>query len=263
VCTQSQHKVEVHSLHAELAALRAELTELRKSIQVKPALHSQVQSPTTATPGSLQPASSYATAVSANTDKDSQRTKLPNTVPQRTSAQSASDRKFNIVMYGIKECPKGTPKHARMASDMKSVCTTVQSIYPELSEHSICDSTRLGKYSSEHTRDRPILVKFSRSCDVSNILINRRKLVNSAVSIKPFMTKSERATESALLRERRSLITSGTEKSSIKIRGNSLYINNSKYGVVKDSVFTPCHSPAHSPVNMEDIETSSSPNPEQ
>ena len=104
MCTQSQHKVEVHSLHAELAGLRAELTELRKSIQVKPALHSQVQSPTTATPGSLQPASSYATAVSANTDKDSQRTKLPNTVPQRTSAQSSSDSKFNST---VAMCSKG------------------------------------------------------------------------------------------------------------------------------------------------------------
>ena len=111
-------------------------------------------------------------------------------------------------------------------------------IHPELTEQSICDCTRLGKYSEEQTR--PILVKLSCACDVHTILSNRHKLADteSSISIKPFMTKSERIAQSTLLKERRALIITGTDKSQIKIRGNTLYVNKAKYGTAKDSVFS-------------------------
>ena len=147
-------------------------------------------------------------------------------------------------MYGINESPKGTRIHSRVSNDVKQVSTTIQSICPDVSEQSICDCIRLGKYSSERTR--PVLVKLSRACDVHSILSSRHKLAHSEsnnVSIKPFMTKSERETESTLLKERRALITSGVDKSEIKIRGNTLYVNKTKFGTVKDSVFSR-HEPA-------------------
>ena len=59
------------------------------------------------------------------------------------------------------------------------------------------------------------------------------------------MTKSERETESTFLKERRALITSGIDKSKIKIRGNTLYVNKTKFGTAKDSVFSR-HEPAQS-----------------
>ena len=59
--------------------------------------------------------------------------------------------------------------------------------------------------------------------------------------MKPFMSASEKLTESALLKERRALINSGVDRQSIKIRGNFLYVNNSKYGTASESIFTACN----------------------
>ena len=128
---------------------------------------------------------------------------------------SIPDHKFQIQIV-IYECAKGTPRHVRIGTDTNSVTKTIQSICPELTGQSICDCTRLGKYSND--RHRPVLAKLIRSCDVSNILANRRKLSNlRGISIKPLMTSKERRTESTLLRQRRALIDSGVRKDSIKI----------------------------------------------
>ena len=120
--------------------------------------------------------SSYATVVQANRS-----VRTSNTIPT-----AAADRKYNIVVYGINESPKGTHIHSRVSNDVKLVSTTIQSICPDVSEQSICDCTRLGKYSSERTR--PVLVKLSRACDVHSILSSRHKLAHSEsnnVSINP------------------------------------------------------------------------------
>ena len=140
---------------------------------------------------------------------------------------SESDRKL-LVIYGLDECTEGTPRHVRISTDVDSVTKTIQSVCPDISCQSICGCTRLGWYSND--RHRPVLVKLTRSCDVSNILANRGKLSNLlGISIKPLMSHKERNTESILLRERYILINSGTSKSDIKIRRNALYINNTKY----------------------------------
>ena len=115
---------------------------------------------------------------------------------------------------------------------MDSVCGAIQSLCPNLSDQSICDCSRLGKYSV--TRSRPVLVKLARSCDVSLILSSRHKLSSQSSSqsqniyIKQFMSALEKLTEAAFLKERRALINSGVDRQSIKIRGNFLYVNNSK-----------------------------------
>ena len=168
--------------------------------------------------------------------------------PQATTL--TSERKFNIVVYGINECPKGTRMHKRLSDDINSVSEIVHSICPDLSNQSICDCTRLGKYSEE--RSRPIVARLFRVQDVHAILANRQKLSNSPnnkVSIKPFMSKSDRLTESTLLKERRALIDSGFDRSIIKIRGNSLYVKNKKFGTAKELKFTP-HSTTTSTIGQ-------------
>ena len=55
--------------------------------------------------------------------------------PQATPL--AAERKFNIVVYGIKERPKGTHIHKCLSDDIKSVSETVHSICPDLSSQSI------------------------------------------------------------------------------------------------------------------------------
>ena len=52
------------------------------------------------------------------------------------------------------------------------------------------------------------------------------------------MSESERIIESTLLKERRALIDSGTDRNSVIICGNSLYVNNAEYGTANESNFT-------------------------
>ena len=74
---------------------------------------------------------------------------------------------------------------------------------------SIKDCVCLGKHN-EQRRSRPILVKFNRFADVSNIL-SKRKDLDSHFLIKPVMSPDERKTES-ILKERWNLTQSGVPK---------------------------------------------------
>ena len=80
---------------------------------------------------------------------------------------SNPDRKFCVVVYGLNENPKGTPKHCRISNDVKSASELNQPLCPELTEQSIRDCSRLGKYTSD--RNRPLLIQLFRSCDASSI----------------------------------------------------------------------------------------------
>ena len=51
------------------------------------------------------------------------------------------------------------------------------------------------------------------------------------------MSPTERATDSILLKQRWSLIQSGTDRQSLRIRGSRLYCNSRLYGQVIDSKF--------------------------
>lgn len=96
----------------------------------------------------------------------------------------------------------------------------------------------IGKYSEQRTR--PLSVRFARSCDAATVLSNRHKIPKEDhpnVFIKPFMSISERKTESTLLKERRTLIDSGVERRFIRIRGNSIYINKTKVGSASEDIF--------------------------
>ena len=145
-----------------------------------------------------------------------------------------------------------------MASDINSVTTVIQSVCPNLTEQSVCDCVRLGKYSND--RQRPILVKLARSCDAASILAKRRKLSTSNIYIKRHMSTKERSDEKIILQERRSLITSGIDRSIIKIHGKTIYVNNKEHGTVTDSGFTLCRCPFATPAkHSEPIITHTSP----
>ncbi len=152
------------------------------------------------------------------------------------SHQQKDQIKYSVVVYGIKECPKGSSRLTRSTNDVKEVTEIFQIVNPDLPNHSICDCTRLGKYNTE--KNRPILVKLSRSHEAMSILDNRKKLNNCpGVSIKPLLTKEQLSIEAILLKERWKLIQSGSDRSNIKIRGNSLHHHNSIYGSVVNNKF--------------------------
>ena len=179
-------------------------------------------------------------------------TPCPERTPQATPASTSppeyrpephiqnvrKTKKFNIVIYGVQEHPKGTKHHERLAKDISNTSRILNSLSSALSDQSICDCTRLGKFNPEGDKPRPILVNLMRASDVTSVLSNRSKLSRMPnISIKAFMTPTERAIESILLRECRSLISNGTERKSIRIKGNCILVHNEPYGRVIDNIF--------------------------
>ena len=145
------------------------------------------------------------------------------------------ERRFNVLIYGLKESNKGTSRHKREAEDLAAV-GDVLAVLDIQSASAVRDCIRLGKYNSE--RNRPVLVKFTRSHDATLVMANRRKLASKpGISIRPDLPPEERRVQSLLLRERRGLITSGVSSKDILIRGNTLSVNRTKYGYVEGETF--------------------------
>ena len=153
-----------------------------------------------------------------------------------------TDRKYNVVLYGINESPADTPRSDQFKHDQDNMLTVLSDIDPSLTSASVKDFFRLGKYKRAATHPRPILVKFLRAFEASLVLSNKGSLSSSTISIKPDMTRVEWETEQALLKERRNLIDNGMERRFIRIVGNSLYVNGKLHGSVQNSQFCPVAS---------------------
>ena len=162
----------------------------------------------------------------------------PAPVSKFTVSNNFTDRKFNVVVYGIKESPTGTQRSSRTKSDIDSCVNILNKANGDISDLSIRDCLRLGKFNSSRTKPRPLLVKLSRAFDVATVLSNRSK-IPEGIQIKPDMNKEEKLREQVLLKERWSLICSGTDKKHIKIRRAKLYVKGQIYGEVINSTFIP------------------------
>ena len=62
------------------------------------------------------------------------------------------DCKFNVVVYGIDECPKGTPRHEHSGLDLSNVAKTITKVDENVNPLSIPDLRRLGKYQELSSR---------------------------------------------------------------------------------------------------------------
>ena len=153
--------------------------------------------------------------------------------PPRFSAFQAS-RKFNIVVFGVEENAGRSSRLDRQNKDLLSISTALSSIDASVSSQSVQDHFRLGKFNSTAKRPRPILVKFIRSCDASNILSKARKQPSSFL-IKPDLSPEERKKEKCLMEQRWALIQKGCDRSEIKIKGSGLYVRNALLGRVDSS----------------------------
>ena len=123
---------------------------------------------------------------------------------------TVSERNFNVVIYGIRECPKNTSKPTRSKNELDRFLPALSKVDPSIQSTSIKDFRRLGTYKEVHTHPRPILVKFLRSFDANTILSNRSQISPPFV-IKPDRSQEDRNTESMLLREQWNLIQQGTD----------------------------------------------------
>ena len=129
---------------------------------------------------------------------------------QSTTRQNVprSEQNLNLVIFGIQESKKGTPRHIRIDEHLKAVTATLEKL-----DSNIDDCHRLGKYSEQAHSPCPILAKFNRAIDVSRVL--SKWSVLPPVIIKCDMTREECKLEAILLKQRWLLIQSGTSKKAI------------------------------------------------
>jgi len=85
--------------------------------------------------------------------------------PISSNNSTSSDRKFNVVVYGITECPGNTTKQTRTQADLTTFITTLKEKEVMIEPNSIKDLHHLGKYNSGNAKPCPLLVKFLRSAD--------------------------------------------------------------------------------------------------
>ena len=163
--------------------------------------------------------------------------------------QYVSDRKSNVVLYGIDESPPKTPKHERLQKDIKTTLEIFSSIEVQIDPAHVVDCFRLGKFKQNQSRPRPILIKLQRAMDVSAILANKKSL-SSPFTIKPDMSSEERSIESLLLKERWSLLQSGHHRKQIKLSGNQIFINGHLHGEVINSAFKHYSSTPNQPMDQ-------------
>ena len=173
------------------------------------------------------------------TEKPSAMNGEPNShTPPNVSRGSYTDKKFNVILYGINECQPGMSKLSRLQSDLASVVSVLSTIDSSIHIQSIKDCFRLGKFSPGKPRPRPILVRFIRIAEVTSILSRKGKL-SRPYSIKPDMSYEQRLRESVIMKERWSLIQSGIDRKDIKIKDDRLFVHNKLHGQVKNKKFHP------------------------
>ena len=185
-CRLVEHASELQTLKNTVNALCEELSALKDCLKGK-----ESQTYPAHTNIAPEPVDDSSIAPAPVTRTDPEHTtkgikKLPHPHPSFTH-----DKKFNLVIFGVDECPEGTSRSERVNSDLSQVSQILSSTDESFQSHSISDSFRLGKFSIDRRRPRPILVKLLRSSDVSNILSKRRSLT-LPYSIKPDLSLEER-----------------------------------------------------------------------
>ena len=118
-------------------------------------------------------------------------------------------------MYGIDEQCLQTSRYERQQNDINTVIEVLISIKVQKKPDHIEDCFRLGRFKQAKSRSRPILMRLQRVMDVNEILASRKSL-RAPFIIKPDLSSTERAIESALLKERWSLIQTGVNRKQIK-----------------------------------------------
>ena len=229
-CSLSQQKKEIASLKASVERLSSDLLLIRSTLAE---LSGKANTPSV----SLQGESNVCQTPVVNLDQASAVKSSRSETPVRgTSSSSPGSRlsasKYNLVVHGISERPKGTPRHKRLNEDFCEVNEILLNLVSSVQvKPSVRDCRRIGKYDETKPRSRPILVTLNSTVEVANVLAKSSSLT-PPVTIKADLTPAERRVQSVLLRERRKLIEDGHERRAIKLRNSSLYLSGRLHGTV-------------------------------
>ena len=149
----------------------------------------------------------------------------PKSQSSTTMPRYSSDRRFNVIVFGIPESPQGFSRHTRWCNDFDRPSSVIFDVEQESNHRSsIRDCPRLGKYTSTKSSPLPLLVSMNSTADVNSILSHHRFL-SSPFVVKPDMSPEEKKVEATLLQEHWKLIQSGVNCQSIKLRGASIFVN--------------------------------------
>lgn len=233
-CCLQKNRKDIVDLKNVVESLKGETAELRSAMSAQP----RAQQSASSVPATSSQLSTSTTPAS-----------IDGSASQRSSTANvdirSQERKFNVVLYGVDEIPRGSLKSTRLGEDLNKATSVLSGVDQSINSSSIKDIYRLGRYSTENKKPRPLLVKFIPFTDASRVLSKRRSPQGSTVVIKPDMSPQERKCESVLLKERWQLIQSGVPREVIKIRGSRLHVRNKLYGqVIKTSVdlLFSCHN---------------------
>ena len=242
-CFRSKKEEQIESLQTTVEALKADIQSLKavsnsnaasSSTNYSDAVRGDRPITTSSSMNSTDPRQA-----AGNTSQRSKHGEIP-----LSGALSSPDKKYNVVVYGVEECPPGMSKTARFESDLSNVVKVLSSINSSIEPTSVKDCYRLGKYSPSSSRPRPVLVKFIRISDVTSTLSKRGNLSRPYV-IKLDMSREQREIESALMKERWRLIESGVHRSNLKIKDNRLFVGKKLHGSVVDKTFQPVQVEQH------------------
>ena len=150
-----------------LKAQSDEISSLRTTIEKLQGYNiiSKLQSESTSLPNCQQAPSNKSTTIlpsNTNLPNSSSNSNTPDTTPSSNgdtgstnisngsyaSSKNTSqvDRKSNIVVSGMEECPKGTSRLDRFKQDINNVANLIQVFDPNFHKQSIHDCFRLGKF---------------------------------------------------------------------------------------------------------------------
>ena len=172
-CFRAQKDEQVSMLLSVTASLKEEVTTLKSSrLETQP-------TPASTSTSTSQAAGSKITTEAAYSSREFD-------THSTSHASHNSESKFNVVLFGVQECPSGMSKSARFESDLSNRVGVLSSIDSSIQPQSIRDCFRLGKFFPRASRPRPILIKFVRAPDVVSILSKKRNF-SHPYSIKPDM----------------------------------------------------------------------------
>ena len=150
--------------------------------------------------------SSYGNSSQHNINSSPTEQECPRSIKSQSQLQTNSqrpfitnaNRKYNIIVYGIQESSPGLSLTVRAEQNLQKAIDVLSIANPDtFSSDYISDCHRLGKFSKDSTRSRPLIVKFMRTSDVIQILSNRRN-IPSPYYVKPDRSPETRAQEAVL-----------------------------------------------------------------
>ena len=163
---------------------------------------------------------------------------LPHSHHPRHSSPSSikTDREHNVVIFGVSESPQEMPCYTRNHYNYIETSSVLSKLYDDSNPRcSTCDCQRIGRYSGNSTRPRPILATLSTTAEVRYDLTHHSSLPSS-ISIEP--DQSFEKIVKILLLERRKLIEAGSDHRSIKISNSCLYLNGRLHNKVVNSTYS-------------------------